>query len=97
MGKAEGYVEQYLVKQSEKFGYLCHKWMSSVRGVPDRIFIGNGHTVFIETKSDQGHLRKQQEFRINELRKRGADVRVIYTRDQVDAFLSEISQTKNTP
>ena len=49
MGKAEGYVEDYLIKQAKAHNHLCFKFISpGIDGVPDRILIGNGKTIFIE-------------------------------------------------
>ena len=96
MGKAEGYIENYLVEQAEKIGFLCPKFVSPGNsGVPDRILIGNGYTVFVETKSEVGKLRPLQEYRIKELRKRGATVYVVNTRKQVLELLKMLSQQKD--
>ena len=90
MGKPEAQVENYLLSQALQHQCLCYKFTSpGTRGVPDRIIIGKGHTVFVETKSEVGTLRKQQEFRINDMRKHGADVRVLNTRQAVDDFFIE--------
>lgn len=93
MGKAEAYVEDYLVEQAEKIGFLCPKFVSPGNsGVPDRILIGNGHTVFVETKSKVGKLRPLQQYRIKELKKRGATVYVINTRKQVNELLKQLNK-----
>lgn len=97
MGKPEGLVENYLIKQSKANGYLCYKFTSpGKRGVPDRIVIGNGHTIFIELKSETGDLRKQQEFRIREMREHGADVRVLNTKQKIDQFFLELESEERT-
>ena len=93
MGKPEGNIEDYLIKQAEKHDFLCYKFVSpGKRGVPDRIVIGRGHTVFVELKSPTGVLSKQQVFVIGEMRKRGADVRVIANRSDVLAFFEEADE-----
>ena len=91
MGKAENIVEQYLVNQAKTHECLCHKFISyGTRGVPDRVIIGHGMTIFVETKSDCGHLRKQQSYRIRQLRNYGALVAIIHTKEQVDAFYKDL-------
>lgn len=90
MGKPEGIVENYLSKQAKAHGFLCFKFApSGIRGVPDRICIGNGRTVFIECKSDVGHLKPQQKLRIKEMREHGAYVAVINTKKLVDQFFQK--------
>lgn len=91
MGKPEGIVENYLIKQSAIHDCLCYKFTSpGKRGVPDRIIIGKGRTIFVELKSETGDLRKQQEFRIREMKEHGADVRVLNTKEKIDHFFTEL-------
>ena len=88
MGKAENFVESYLKQQAEKNGFLCYKMTSpGLRGVPDRILIGNGYTVFVECKSDKGHLSEIQKFRISEMRARGAHITIAASRKDVDDLI----------
>lgn len=90
MGKPESIVEHYLVQQCEKAGLLCRKYISpGRRGVPDRIVIGGGRTVFIETKSAVGRLSNLQKREIKRMLSHGADVRIYNTRQQVDNFIAE--------
>lgn len=91
MGKAEGIIENYLVRQAKSHGFLCYKFVSpSCSGVPDRILIGNGHTIFVETKSKTGKLSELQKEIIKEMKKRGATVYVPYTKEQVDSIIQSI-------
>lgn len=93
MGKPEAHVEDYLYEKSDEFGFLCYKFTSpGHRGVPDRVVIGRGHTVFIETKAPEGRLSAIQKRRIRLMIEHGADVRKCYTRDEVDAFFEEAKQ-----
>ena len=90
MGKPEGIIEKYLVAQSDKHGFLCRKFVSPGRqGVPDRIVIGKGHTVFIELKSQTGKLSEIQKQEIKRMLKHGADVRVYNSKQQIDDFFKE--------
>jgi hypothetical protein len=90
MGKAEHYVEGYLYKRVKSHRGLCMKFMSGITGVPDRIVVLAGHTVFVETKAPGEKARRLQEVRHQEIRAAGGDVRVIDTREQVDVFVAEI-------
>lgn len=90
MGKPEGYVEDYLREQIEELDGVCWKWRSGVRGVPDRVIVVNGYTVFVETKAKKGVLSALQKVQIGRIRRQGGDVRVIHTRELVDAFVDEV-------
>lgn len=92
MGKAEEHVEGYLRRRVEAAGGMCPKWVAPGKtGVPDRIVILDGHVVFIETKAPGGSPSAIQRVRHRELRAAGADVRVIDSREQVDALLTELT------
>lgn len=91
MGKAEEFIEGYLVKQVKAAGGLCFKFTSGVAGVPDRIVILQGSTVFVETKAPGGTPRKLQRVRMAQMAEAGADVRVIDTRPQVDELIRELT------
>lgn len=91
MGKPEGIIEDYLIKQAENHDSVCYKFTSpGKRGVPDRIVIGHGYTVFVECKSPTGTTRKQQDFRIKEMRDHGALVYVLKTKPAIDDFFEKL-------
>ncbi|MFR9537672.1 MAG: VRR-NUC domain-containing protein [Rikenellaceae bacterium] len=72
-------------------GGLCYKFTSpGTIGVPDRIIIIGGRVIFVELKADRGRLAKIQQYTIEEIQKRGAEVRVVKGMDEVKALLSEI-------
>jgi hypothetical protein len=97
MGKAEFYVEGYLLKQTHRHDGMCMKFVSpGRRGAPDRIVIHAGRVVFVETKALKGVPSAIQKVRHREMRAAGADVRVINTREQVDALIVEL-MTERTP
>ena len=55
MGKPEGLIEDYLGKIAHEHGFLYYKFTSPAHsGVPDRILIGHGKTVFVELKRPGG-------------------------------------------
>ena len=93
MGKAERYVEDYLRKEAVKHNILCYKFTApGIRGVPDELLIFNGKIVFVETKSENGHLSPIQKKRISDMQKHGADVFVCYTREEVDNVIRFLTQ-----
>ena len=93
MGKPEACVENHLKRQCERRGWLCYKFMPcGVNGVPDRIVIGNGHTVFVELKAPGEVPRKNQLAVHRKMRKAGAEVHVIDNREDVDAFLEDLAR-----
>ena len=98
MGKPEGIVENYLTKKAAEHDFLCYKFTSpGNRGVPDRIVVGRGHTVFIELKSATGKLSKLQEITIAKMRDRGADVRVFNSKQEIDDFFVETAKWRKSP
>lgn len=98
MGKPESRVENRLRDKAKKMGCLCLKFMPcGHNGVPDRIFIGFGHTVFVELKAPSQKPRANQIAMHDTLRDKGVDVRVIDTINGVDAFLEEMQATARLP
>ena len=90
-------VERHLVEGIKRLGGMCLKFVSpGTSGVPDRVVIlSNGRVVFAELKTDVGRLSKIQEHTISEMRRRGADVRVLYGLKDVKTFLSELEVMSN--
>ena len=88
----EKQVERKLVEGVKVLGGMCLKFVSpSSKGVPDRIvLLPNGKVIFVELKTDTGRLSKIQEFMIDEMQKRKADVRVLYGVNDVKSFLTSI-------
>ena len=86
-------IERHLVNAVKKLGGLCYKFTSpGTVGVPDRIIItAQGKVIFAELKTETGKLSKIQEYVINQMRLRGADVRVLYGTAQVDELVKELS------
>lgn len=90
MGKPEAKIENYLVRQAKKHGYLCLKFVSpGTDGVPDRILIGNGQTCFVETKAPGEKLRRLQEVICGEMQTHGANVYALDTIEKIDRFFTD--------
>ena len=85
-------IERCLVDDIKKSGGLCLKFISpGAAGVPDRMIImPDGRIVFAELKTEAGRLSKIQQHMIDELKRRNADVRVLYGLQDVKDFLKEL-------
>lgn len=90
-------IERHLVDGVKRLGGLCVKFVSpGTPGVPDRIIItATGKIIFVELKTETGRLAKIQRYTIEQMMKRGADVRVIKGLDSVKELLAEIGGMQN--
>ncbi len=81
-------IEAYFVKRVKEAGGLQRKFVSpGHRGVPDRIVVHAGHVYFVELKAP-GKMPRPDQLREHEkLRRQGARVSVIDSKEAVDAFL----------
>ena len=88
----ESAIESRLVRMVRERGGLCYKFVSPGNpGVPDRIVITpDGKTIYVELKTEVGRLANIQQWQIAEMRKRGADVRVVKGLDAAKAFVKEV-------
>ena len=91
----EKVIEEYLRKKCKENGFLCYKFTSpSTDGVPDRIVIGHGLTLFVELKAPGEVPRKLQVFVFDEMEKHGAEIHVVDTKDKVNALIAELLERK---
>ena len=88
----ESTIEAKLVRMVRELGGLCFKFVSPGNpGVPDRLIIlPGGRVVFVELKTEVGRLATIQTWQLEEMRRRGADVRVLKGLEQVKAFVREV-------
>ncbi len=88
----ESQIEAKMVRMVRERGGLCYKFVSPNNpGVPDRIVITPaGRTIYIELKTLVGRASKIQEWQIDEMRKRGVDVRVLHGWEAVKEFVEEV-------
>jgi hypothetical protein len=88
----EAQIEAKMVRMVRDHGGLCYKFTSPNNpGVPDRIVITpDGRTIYIELKTQYGRLAEIQQWQIEEIRKRGADVRVLKGWEAVREFIREV-------
>lgn len=84
----ENRIENRLRDAVENLGGLYYKFVSPQnKGVPDRIVIFGGLTVFVELKRPGEAPRPQQRFVIRKMRRNGALVAVINCDGQIDGFI----------
>ncbi|RKZ87507.1 MAG: VRR-NUC domain-containing protein [Gammaproteobacteria bacterium] len=75
---SEKSIEAEICKYAESKGVLQYKFVSpGCRGVPDRMFICNGVTMFIEFKAACGPVSNLQRRRISAIRDAGAQVFIV--------------------
>lgn len=88
----ESAIEARLVRMVRDRGGLCYKFVSPGNpGVPDRIVITpGGRTIYVELKTEVGRLANIQKWQLEEMRKRGAEIRVLRGMDQVKEFVREV-------
>ena len=91
----ESTIEARLVRKVRAKGGLCYKFVSPNNpGVPDQIVITpDGRTIYVELKTPVGRLAKVQKWQHQEMRKRNAAVRTLWSADEVDAFVEEVMPT----
>jgi hypothetical protein len=97
VGKPESRVEDHLVRQVKAAGGLCWKFSApAINGVPDRVVVLNGHTVFVETKARGGKPTKLQRFRLEQIVKAGGRAEVLDSRPAVDDFVEGLRADART-
>lgn len=92
-------IEIYFVGQVRALGGHAPKWSSpGSAGVPDRIAIlPGGHTVFVELKAPGGELSPLQKQWLQKLEKLGHQVAVLWSKADVDQFISEVKRNAVHP
>ena len=83
-------VERYLIKECERRGWLCWKFVSpGRRGVPDRVVIRPGAVAFVEVKRKGGRISPLQIRRIEELIRLLIPARVVEAKGEIDEMIKE--------
>lgn len=90
----EGVVEDALIAAAEAAGGVCIKFSanSGTAGVPDRVLVVAGHTVFVELKDAHKKLMTRQTVRCTELIRAGARVEVIDNPADARALVDQLCQ-----
>lgn len=89
-------IESYGVRKMKQADILFYKFVSPSRnGVPDRIAMANGRVVFVELKRPGGKPRGLQ-IKVHEtMRAHGMDVRVIDSKEGIDALIEELKGSES--
>lgn len=75
-------------KRLEKAGWMViHLIQTNTNGCPDTLIIRAGRYIWIEFKIPGEEPRKLQEYRHGQLRKQGAEVRVVHYESDIDDLL----------
>jgi hypothetical protein len=90
--KPETLLENYFKKQCAEKKIWQNKFTSGVTGVPDRIAVYNGKTVFVELKAKHGVLSDRQKRVIAQIRAHGGTVNVPKSKQDIDAIISLLTQ-----
>ena len=91
--RTERALDQYLLRRCTRNNIYCRKLVAVGQvGFPDRVVIMIGNIIWIELKSPtgKGHLSPKQVAEHKRMRSYGLDVRVIWTKEQVDALVFEM-------
>jgi hypothetical protein len=81
-------IEAYFCKRVKEAGGLQRKFVSpGHRGVPDRILVYAGRTIFVEIKAFGEKLRPDQIREHAKLKKAGASACFVDSKDAVDELL----------
>lgn len=87
----ESHIEKYLIERIEAMGGLCWKFASpGTKGVPDRVVVLNGTTVFVEVKAPGEYPRPLQNKRIEQIRARGGRAGYVSTIEEVDELVNHL-------
>ena len=91
MRDREKSIEAYLRRRVEEAGGVAFKFTAPGNdGVPDRLIIlPGGRVTFVELKAPGGRLTGIQRWQQERIRRRGCDVRTIWTKAQADEFMQE--------
>ena len=91
MGRPEGTIEKHFIQIAEKHGYQYFKFTSpSKAGVPDRLIIGHGTSMFVELKAPGEEPRLLQREQFRRMRRDGAQIYVLDTKPIVDEFFATL-------
>ena len=92
-------IEQHLCRQVERLGGVAYKFMSPMnRGVADRVVcLPDGTVWFIEVKAPDGKLTPLQKRFGHRMQALKQNYAVVYTKEDVEQWLSALDLTKSRP
>lgn len=87
-------IEQYLFDRCREHGFLALKFTSPARaGVPDRVIVCPGRTLFVEVKRPGERPRRLQQEVFARMRAAGGEVHVVDTFSTVDDLMAQLTGT----
>jgi len=88
----EAEIEKYLVRKIKDINGLCWKFTSpGTKGVPDRIVVVNGMTIFVELKRPLGgRIDPTQAYRVQQIRERGGTAYFINNKNQIKQLVKHL-------
>lgn len=84
MGKPEAEIEQALIAMIERNGGRCFKFVSGTAGVPDRICLVAGRTLFVECKRRGATPRPLQRAIIRDINQSGNMAFYVNSQEDID-------------
>lgn len=88
-------LERKLYNQIKKMGGIAYKFISpGNNGVPDRIVVlPTGRIYFVEMKQPKDRRKEElQKYQQERIRSKGGNVWKIFTEEELEAFLEEVSK-----
>jgi hypothetical protein len=86
----ESDIEKTFKRAVEACGGITYKFTSAEAGVPDRIVVHQGRVILVELKRPDGEISFIQEWQHKRISKHGVEVHVIWSREDVAAFVDEV-------
>lgn len=83
-------IESHFKKRCKELKIFVAK-NTGMRGIPDRICVCNGRTIWVELKKPGEKPKPHQEARIRELEKYGAEVYVLDNKKDIDVVLEHLA------
>jgi Holliday junction resolvase len=75
--KREAEIQKRIIERYQAAGYIVVKLMlTNCNGIPDLMLLRDGRTIFVEVKRPGEVPRPLQQYRIEQLRQAGFEVRV---------------------
>ena len=92
-------IEQHLCRQVERLGGVAYKFTSPMnRGVADRVVcLPDGTVWFIEVKAPDGKLTPLQKRFGHRMQALKQNYAVVYTKEDVEQWLSALDHIRNRP
>jgi hypothetical protein len=94
--RSEQSIEKVLTEGAKKLGALCFKVSSENHvGLPDRLIVYKGASLFVELKKLNGSLSEAQLVRHKQFRANGVEVITLYGIEEVTQYLLCLKEEKN--